>query len=439
MKKTTALLVLVGSVYGQNFITNFFKYSTAYASFSLNAPRYQEDRFTIVGGLSTGVLEIDREERELKPDFQTAFGLRKIGRFKYEPKRGVKNAGVGGTWYDGSEKNTNEGANVGVVKGWEYLIKFIEGRQWGSEYINQEYWLRYTGDWAVAKIGYTELGLEDVEYIQSDLRFKYASDFGIFSNSFDEVTLSVGLKHRQHPVYGFDAMVLDTTWYRGSWWDFAETEFGWDDNMWFVEGAGYWEGDEVFENLQLYTSIFNEETQTWEVVALDISPFWNEHGEFWGYDWYWADENGNIVAYTDREYFLYHFPHLLEDYIEDLKKGLGYQRETSLVLGFDMYHYADNWWAHMWGNWLPYHYGHDKYSWHNARHYKKHLSEKKSPHMFMWMEPMWMAWNDYDIGAIFGVKLKDNVGVFAEGRYLFYWERPAYDFKFGVNYQFIGG
>ena len=29
----------------------------------------------------------------MKPDFQTSFGLRKIGRFQYEPKRGVKSAG----------------------------------------------------------------------------------------------------------------------------------------------------------------------------------------------------------------------------------------------------------------------------------------------------------------------------------------------------------
>ena len=36
------------------------------------------------------------------------------------------------------------------------------------------------------------------------------------------------------------------------------------------------------------------------------------------------------------------------------------------------------------------------------------------------------------------VKIKDNLGVFAEGRYLNYWERPAYDIKLGVNYQFMG-
>ena len=126
-------LLLSTSLFSQDIILNFFKYSTAYASFSLSAPRYQDDRFRIVGGLDTGDLEIEREERELKSDFQKSVGLRKIGRFAYEPKRGVKNAGNGGIWYDGSEQNVNESATFGPVKGWEYLIKWTEGRIWGDE------------------------------------------------------------------------------------------------------------------------------------------------------------------------------------------------------------------------------------------------------------------------------------------------------------------
>ena len=48
--------------------------------------------------------------------------------------------------------------------------------------------------------------------------------------------------------------------------------------------------------------------------------------------WAWRDEEGNIFAYTDREYFLYHFPRMLEKYIGRLKKDLGYQKETSFIL-----------------------------------------------------------------------------------------------------------
>ena len=430
LKKIIISLLLTSSLFAETELWKFFKYSTAYASFSLNAPRHQDDRFSIVGGLSTGQLEVARDERELKPDFQKSFGLRKIGRFKYEPKRGVKNAGVGGTWYDGSEHNANESATFGPVKGWEYLLKWTQGRQWGEEYLNQEYWLRYTSKWWMAKVGWTEYGLEEINYGQGDLRVKWTPEF--LGN---KLTISVGGKHRQHPVYGFDAMVLDTTWYRGQWWKFAERAFGIDDNAWFTEE--YYNDGNGFEDQdwQLY-EIDPESGELREIEG--GGPFWNDDGRFVGVDWLWRDEDGKIFAYTDREYFLYHFPGMLEEYIDGVKKDLGFQRETSIVLGADFYHYGESWWMHAWGNWMPYHYGHDLYSYHNADAYAEHKEDRKKPHEFMFMDPMWMQWHDYDFGAIFGIKLKDNLGVFAEGKYLYYWERPAYDIKLGVNYQWMG-
>ena len=431
LKKIVLGLLLTSSLFAETELWKFFKYSTAYASFSLNAPRYQDDRFAIIGGLSTGQLEVGRTERDLKPDFQTSFGLRKIARFQYEPKRGVKSAGKGGTWYDGSEQNSNESATFGPVKGWEYLLKFSQGRQWGDDYLNQEYWVRYIGEWAMAKIGWTELGLEDIAYGQADLRVHFTPE-----KLNNKLHFSVGLKHRQHPVYGFDAMILDTTWYRGSWWEFAETAFGIDDNMWYDESMleGY---DENGNPIWTHDQLLEYRNGEWVPIEGD-GPFWNEGGEYWGHDWLWRDENGNIFAYTDREYFLYHFPGMLEEYIDGVKSNLGYQRETSLVLGVDYYHYGDKWWVHAWGNMMPYHFGHDMYSYHNASAYEQHKENKNKPHTFKFSEPMWRGWDDYDVGAILGVKIQDNLGVFTEGRYLYYWERPAYDIKFGLNYQFVG-
>lgn len=424
LKKIIIGLLITSSLFAENEIWKFFKYSTAYASFSLNAPRHQDDRFAIVGGLSTGQLEFKREKRELEPDFQKSLGIRKIGRFKYEPKRGVKNAGNGGTWYDGSEQSANENATFGPVKGWEFLAKWSEGRQWGDDYLNQEYWLRYVGEWFMVKGGYTELGLEDVQYVHGDLRIK---------KSIGGLNISAGVKHRQHPVYGFDAAILDTTWYRGQWWNFAEDAFGIDDNMWFDPTMQDEDGNWLKQQLYEYDPVSGELRE-----IEGAGPLWNEGGEYWGHDWLWRDEDGRIFAYTDREYFLYHFPGMLEEYIHEVKTDLGFQRETSLVLGGDFYYYADNWWLHAWGNWMPYHYGHDTYSYHNADSYKQHKDDKRLPHLFEFSEPSWKAWNDYDIGAIFGVKIKDNLGVFSEGRYLYYWDKPAYDLKFGVNYQFVG-
>ena len=419
MRKFILGFIITSMMFGGYFVDNFLRYSTAYGSFSFNTPRYQDDRFSIVGGLTTGQLEIEREHRELKPDFQKSFGLRKIGRFKYEARKGVKAAGVGGEWYDGSEKSYNEKATIGPVRGWEYLLKWTQGRQWGDDYLNQEYWLKYNANLFVAKAGYTQLDLEDVEYTHYDVRLK--KDIWDF-------TISAGLKHRQHPAYGFDAMVLDTTWYLGTWWTFAEDAFGWDDEMWFIEDY-YVYGDQL---IQLY-----QMDPDGGVMLIDGGgPFWNDDGTFMGVDWLWYDEDGNLEAYTDREFFLYHFPELLEEYMDGVIKDLGNQKETSIVIGLDLYHHSDNWWLHAWGNWLPYHYGHDKYSYHNAKKYLKHIEDKKPAHEFEFGKPGWKDWTDYDFGAIIGVKLKENVGVFAEGNYLNYWERPAYSFKVGLNYQF---
>ena len=426
LKKLIIGLLLTSSLFSQNVLVDFFKYSTAYASFSLNAPRYQDDRFAIVGGLSTGQLEVSRDKRELKPDFQTSFGLRKVGRFQYEPKKGVKSAGKGGVWYDGSEQNANESATFGPVKGWEYLIKLSEGRQWGDDYVNREFWLRYIGDWVMAKVGVTELGLEDIKYTQGDIRLHLTPEA-----LNDKFHVSVGVKHRQHPVYGFDAMVLDTTWYRGEWWKFAEKAFGIDDNAWFTQ--------EYYDNGDLDVQLYELDPETGDLRPIEGGgPFWNDDGRFVGVDWLWRDQDGRIFAYTDREYFLYHFPSMLEEYIDERKRLLGNQNETSLVLGVDFYHYGQNWWLHTWGNWMPVHFGHTTHAYHNAAHYRKHKDDGGKPHEFMFHDDMWHDWNDYDMGAIFGVKLKDNLGVFAEGRYLYYWERPAYDIKLGINYQFMG-
>jgi len=112
MKKIlVGLLLSTSFLFGQieGVFVNFFKYSTVYAGFNLVSPMYQEDRYRLSmidedgnENWLSGELAVHKEERELKADYDIAFGIRKIARFNYEPKRGVKNAGVGGDWYKGS-------------------------------------------------------------------------------------------------------------------------------------------------------------------------------------------------------------------------------------------------------------------------------------------------------------------------------------------------
>jgi len=422
MKKIIIGFLLSTALFGQieGAFSNFFKYSTVYAGFNLTSPMYQDDRYKLVpvdedGNVSWGsqTAIVQKEDRELKPDYDIAFGIRKIGRFQYEPKRGVKNAGVGGDWYKGmADASPNEAATIGRVTGWEYLVKYMEHRRWNMKHTSKEYQLRYLGDWYIMKLKYMDLGIEEIKYGQGDLRLR--KEFTTENGSFN---MSVGIGGRTHPAYGFAPTVIDSSWYTDSWWDFVKEEFGVDDRFYLGDLDGDGDGDGG-------VAIYDQKT-----------------GNFLGWagqDFRWFDAEGNVMAMSDREFYIYHFPNLLENWFDKQLKGLGNQRELSLSLGLDWYQYSDNWWMHTWGSLYPYHYGMDKYSYHNAVAWKKHEKDEKPPEEFMFMDPMWHAWTDYDIGAIIGFKLQENLGVFIEGKYLNYWERPAYDIKVGVNYQFVG-
>ena len=131
----------------------------------------------------------------------------------------------------------------------------------------------------MAKIGWTELGLEDISYAQGDLRVHWTPE--ALNNKFH---VSVGLKHRQHPVYGFDAMILDTTWYKGQWWNFAEDAFGIDDNRWFDETMIDTSSPTGWDSRTLYEI----DPETGELREIEgEGPFWNGRGEYWGHDCLW--------------------------------------------------------------------------------------------------------------------------------------------------------
>ena len=420
MKKIIIGFLLSTVLFGQDIVTNFFKYSTVYAGFNLVSPMHQDDRYKLVpvdedGNPSWGstTVIVQKDKRELKPDYDIAFGIRKIARFHYEGKRGVKNAGVGGDWYKGmADASPNEAATIGRVKGFEYLVKYMEHRRWDMKHASQEYQLRYLGDWFVMKLKYADLGLEEIRYGQGDLRLRkeFITDIGSFNISF-------GIGGRTHPAYGFAPTVIDSSWYTSAWWEFASDEFG-------VEDKFYWgdtDGDGVGDS---GVGIYDQTT-----------------GDYIGYvgsDYRWFDADGNLMAMTDREFYQYHFPSLLEKWFDKQLRGLGNQREISVSLGLDWYQYTENFWIHAWGSLYPYHYGVDKFSYHNAAAWKEHEEDGKAPEEFMFMDPMWHDWYDYDLGAVIGFKLQENLGFYVEGKYLNYWERPAYDIKVGLNYQFVG-
>ena len=74
------------------------------------------------------------------------------------------------------------------------------------------------------------------------------------------------------------------------------------------------------------------------------------------YDWYWTNPQGDIVAWTDRQFRDLIFGQLMNDYNQARWAELDAFAEYAPIVGFDFYHYKSKFWLHTYANWiLPYH------------------------------------------------------------------------------------
>ena len=106
----------------------FFSNSTIYSSVSMGTP-YVNNKLN------------------LEDDYNYTFGIRKIALFPYQ----VKN-----NFYRGNEKQLSDNALFGAVEGLEYLISASSVRNQGHEYIDQEYWLKWSNNKFVTKFKYLD-------------------------------------------------------------------------------------------------------------------------------------------------------------------------------------------------------------------------------------------------------------------------------------------
>jgi len=290
---------------------------------------------------------------EIEGSYNYSVGLRKLARFKYQSKKS--------NFYDGSEKELSDVATLGAVSGWEYLFKWSAIRSFGEEFVDSESWIRYLGDWFVIRGSYANFGREDLEFGQLDVRLRKS-----LGSSWNFTT---GVNFRGHPAYGlfpFDRWLKDNN---NQWWELAY-EYGYYDNQYIIEND-------------------------------------------WA-DYIWYNENDEVVAETDDEFYEYVYGDLIHQYNEDEADRIGWQYETSVVLGIDYYKYAQQWWIHGWASVMPYSVG-----------LTEHSFKYKSGEI------------DHDVGLVVGVKLGKHFGVFGEGRYLSYWGIDSYEIKAGLNYVFF--
>ena len=348
---TTILFAEEGSNY---FMDNFLKYSTFYTSVSVNSPFVPQSQWDV--DVDNGTFIETTKENEL--GYNLSIGVRKLARFKYQAK--------GKNFYDGSEKNLSDVATLGNVSGWEYLVKYSKIRSFGEEFVDTESWVRYLGDSYVIKGSYANFGRQGLEFGQVDARWK--TSIGTNWN------FSLGGNFRAHPAYGLFPF---NDWLAGSggqWWELAYN-YGYDDEYYFQD--------------------FNRNGV-------------QDPGEPGDYEWF--DEDNQLIAESDGEFYEYYYGDVINLYNEEEVDKLGYQWESSVVLGVDYYLYNKKYWVHGWASIMPYSKGLTDYS-------------------FNYED----GDVDFDIGIVTGYKFNRNIGVFGEGRYLSYFGINAYEVKAGIN------
>tara|TARA_Y100000592_G_scaffold63984_1_gene99696 strand:+ start:216 stop:1280 length:1065 start_codon:yes stop_codon:yes gene_type:complete len=266
-------------------IKKTFKFATFYGAVNGGNSVSDVDVFSITNGLETQTIETPF-------DYSITFGVRKIARFGYENRANV--------FYDGTEKSYSDAATIGKISGFEFLFEGELARQQGTDFINQNHFLRYVADKWVVKVEYLQDGFADIEFFEFSQRYRHK-----FSKKF---SLNIGAVQRLSEPYGFNPL-----------------------DQWMLSNG----------NLH-YTSLAIQEGYTIE--------FDGQGGETY------YDPSGNLVAENTQIWEGVVVPQVLADYTEKERNALDQTLQHSLVVGFDYYHYTKTFWLHSWGNLMPYHY-----------------------------------------------------------------------------------
>ena len=262
-----------------------FKFATFYGAVNGGNSVSDVDIFSVTNGLETQTIETPF-------DYSIAFGVRKIARLGYENRAN--------TFYNGTENSFSDAATIGRVSGFEFLFEADYTRQQGTEFFNQQHFLRYVADRYIIKTEYVEDGFADIKFFEASQRYRQK-----IGNKF---SLNIGAVQRLSEPYGYDPLEE---------WKLSNG------NLHYTQLAiqeGYsiqfdGQGGETYYNPS--GAVVAENTQIWEGVVI---------------------------------------PEVLSDYVEKERNKLPAQWNYSVVVGFDYYHFTKEFWLHSWGNIMPYHY-----------------------------------------------------------------------------------
>lgn len=361
MREIFIAMMISASACGQGFL----KYSTLYTSvYGATPMQAQTEYFVSQNG---DVMDVTIENPF---DYRYTFGIRRVARYDYENRQNP--------FYDGhNQSNVSLSANVGAVKGFEYLAQYDRARQQGNDFVNQRYFLRYLAKYWMIKGEYFSQGLANLDYTQVEARLRM---------HIGELDFSAGIAARQHQPYGW--LPIEDFLMDKNWWDLAY-QYGYLDQVYQIDRDMDGEADE--------------------------------------FDYQWIYD-GRVVAATDADFRTYIYGDLVNDYNKSLLDEIGFLGSMSPILGVDYYYYSEDFWMHCWSSIMPWHkhiIGDHMYS------YEQFADELESTNH--WIPGQWM---DYSAGAVLGWKIGLRWGIFAEGNYMQYWDREVFEVKAGINYQF---
>ena len=390
MKKILAVLFVVAfavSANAQNkknlfksIYEDIFKYSSIYIAGDLQNPKEEpKDYFVRTnpdGNLYTPPIVVDGTQY-YDYDYRYGFGIRKLARFDYEVK--------GKQYYDGTESNVGLAASNSPIKGLEYVVHIEKERSRDEEFKNHRYFLKHSGKYHVAKLESRKQGKINFNYKSAEVRGKLPIG--------KKFSLNAGAIYRTHErPYGYNPVEI--------WLNETDSN-GWPVNYWYQLGYNYGYTDQ------------------WVTIDIDGEQV---------YDYYWYNPEGEVVAYTDLQFRDTIFESLINRYNNEQWDLLDPFGVVSPVVGFDFYHYKNNFWLHAYGSYLlPYHKyvkGDEDFSYLNRNNWGLGGLRQDSD-----LE----QWEDYQAGVVFGWKLNKSIGVFVEGEYTEFWDSKIYNGSVGLN------
>ena len=365
----------------KSIYNELFKYGTFYVAGNIDNPKEEpKDYFVRTnpdGNLYTPPVVVDGTDY-YDYDYRYGFGIRKIARFDYERK--AKD------YYDGTESNVAMTAPNSSVLGLEYVFHTEKERSRDEIFKNHRYFLKHSGKYHMVKLESRAQGKVDFKYKSAEVRAKLPIG--------KKFSISAGAMYRTHErPYGYNPVEI---------WLNETDENGWVVNPWYTLGFMYGYDD-------IY---YTQEDQNGNETS----------------DWYWVDEEGETVAYTDLQFRDTVFAELMNRYNHEVWDTIDAFGVISPVVGFDFYHFKSNFWLHAYGSYLlPYHKyvkGDEDFSYLNRNNWGlgglKEDSELEQ-------------WEDFQAGINFGWKLNRSIGIFFEGEYTKFWDSRIYNGSVGFN------